>query len=176
MSTPRQIVVIGMMGAGKSTVGRELAQQLHYRYWDNDEALSHATGGHTAAEVQRENGQEALHLLERQLLAGALKTPAPTVFAAPASVVLYPGVVRGATKVWLRVSPATEVAQLAHSGQHHRPLPGDPTALLRQLGAVRASLYARLADITIDVTGRPKQTSDQVIAALAALQNPARES
>src|SRR5438046_2100382 len=49
----QHVVLIGMMGAGKTTVGRLLAKRLGWGFWDNDEALQKETG-HTAGEFQRE--------------------------------------------------------------------------------------------------------------------------
>jgi shikimate kinase len=163
-----QIVLIGLMGAGKTTVGRMLASRLGWEFWDNDEALAEATG-RTASAVQRADGQAALHRLENQLLAGALEAGRPTVFAAAASVVLDPDILDDATTVWLRVSVTEEARNLSGGGQRHRPLPDDPTALLRQVAAERDPLFTRLADITVDVVpGDPRATCDRVLDALAA--------
>jgi shikimate kinase len=161
----QHVVLIGMMGVGKSTVGRLLARRLGWGFWDNDEALSRATG-ETAAEVQQADGQEALHRLENRLLREALADRSLTVFAAAASVVLEPELLSGAVTVWLRVSAAREAEQIAHSGQHHRPLPADAAASLLRIGAHRAPLYARLADITVDVAAQPAATCDRLIEAL----------
>ena len=69
----RHVVMIGMMGVGKSTVGRRVAARLGWGYWDNDEALEAATGT-TAGELQRRRGQAALHATENRLLREALQT------------------------------------------------------------------------------------------------------
>ena len=163
----QHIVLIGMMGAGKTTVGRLLANRLGWRFWDNDEALTKATG-EMAADVQQAEGRQALHRLENRLLREALADESLTVFAAAASVVLEPEILDGALTVWLRISAAREADQIAHSGQQHRPLPADAAAALLRIGANRAPLYARLADITVDVAGEPTATCDRVIAALDA--------
>ena len=164
----RHIVMIGMMGAGKTTIGRQLASRLGYGFWDNDEALSQATG-ETAAEVQRAEGQDALHRLENRLLREALADQSLKVFAAAASVVLEPELLAGAVTVWLRVSPTREAENIAHSGQDHRPLPGDPVDALRRVGAEREHLYAQLADVMVDVgSADPGATCEQVLAALRA--------
>jgi len=162
----RNLALIGMMGTGKTTVGQMLATRLGWSFWDNDEALRTATGL-TAAELQRERGQAALHEIEDQLLREALEGRAQTVCAAAASVVLNPSVLDGAFTVWLRASADWEERNIARSGQRHRPLPADATAVLRQLSDVREPMYASAADITIDVATDAATTCDRVIEALA---------
>jgi len=158
-------VLIGMMGTGKTTVGRMLATRLGWAFWDNDDALQKATG-QTAAAVQEARGQRGLHVIENRLLREALAEPADTVYAAAASVVLSPGLLTDATTVWLRASEAWEEQNIARSGQHHRPLPADAAAVLKRLNKMRTPLYQRVANVRVDVAGDPAATCDQVIAAL----------
>lgn len=161
----QHIVVIGMMGVGKTTVGRLVAARLEREFWDNDTALAAATG-QTAAEVQRTRGQPALHAIEGVLLRHALRRTTPAVFAAAASVVLDPSALADTVTVWLRASSETEAMNISGSGQHHRPLAGDAAALLRRVGGARNPVYARMADIVIDVGADPSWTCDRVIEAL----------
>jgi shikimate kinase len=168
----RHIVLIGLMGAGKTTVGRRLAAQLGWSFWDNDEALREATGT-TAAAVQDADGQATLHRLEDQLLRRALTVRTPTVFAAAAAVVLSPGLLSDVLTVWLRITAAMEADRLVRSGQHHRPLPTDSGDYLARVAADRESLYAGIADITVDVGGDPASTCDRVVEALRERFGPA---
>jgi shikimate kinase len=163
----RQVVLIGMMGSGKTTCGRLLATRLGWGFWDCDEALLEATGS-TAAAVQRSRGQGVLHAIEHRLLRTALLTHTDTVFAAPGSVVLRPAVVSGALTVWLRASAVQEEQNIAHSGQLHRPLPEDPIAVLQEMSDARLPAYERLADVTVNVDSDPKVTCDRVMRALSA--------
>jgi shikimate kinase len=154
----RQVVLIGMMGSGKTTCGRLLARRLTWGFWDCDEALTESTGS-TAAEVQRSRGQSVLHAIEHRLLRNALQTRTDTVFAAAGSAVLKPAVLSEVLTVWLRASLRQEEQQIAGSGQQHRPL---------QMSADRLPAYERLADITVDVASDPSVTCDRVMQALAA--------
>jgi shikimate kinase len=161
----RHIVLIGMMGVGKTTVGRLLAQRLCWKFWDNDEALQEATET-TAAELQRTRGQAALHATENRLLREALQSHTRTVFAAAGSVVLKPELLGGELTVWLRASPAREQENIARSGQHHRPLPEDAIAVLQRLSVARLPMYEHIADITIAVAAKPQTTCDRVMEAV----------
>jgi shikimate kinase len=163
----RHVVMIGMMGVGKTTVGRLVAQHLGWEFWDNDQALEAATAT-TAGELQRMRGQAALHATENQLLREALQSPTHMVLAAAGSVVLAPELLAGQTTVWLRTSLERERANIAHSGQHHRPLPEDAIAALARLSAVRLPMYERVADITVQVAEDPQATCESVIEALRA--------
>jgi XRE family aerobic/anaerobic benzoate catabolism transcriptional regulator len=153
------------MGVGKSTVGRLLAARLGWSFWDNDEALEAATGK-TAAQLQQERGQPALHETEDRLLREALRTRALTVFAAASSVVLNPSVLRGALVVWLRMSTAMEERNIARSGQRHRPLPVDAVAALERMSADRLALYSSVADVVVDVGNDPAATCERVFDAV----------
>ncbi|MGN6170964.1 MAG: shikimate kinase [Solirubrobacteraceae bacterium] len=162
------LVLIGMMGAGKTTVGRLVAARLGWAFWDNDEALYRATSK-TAAQLQTERGLEALHREENRLLRDALAAREPTVYAAAASVVLEPEALNGVPTIWLRIGAAQEELNLARSGQRHRPLPRDAAALLEQLREARAGKYARSADAIVDVASTPEATCERVIQALNAI-------
>lgn len=161
----RHVVLIGLMGVGKTTVGRLLATRLRWSFWDNDEALEAATGN-TAAQLQRERGQRALHEEEHRLLREALRTHAPTVFAAASSVVLDPSVLRGTLVVWLRMSTAMEERNIGRSGQRHRPLPADAAAVLERMSSDRVRLYGSVADVIVDVGDDPASTCERVLAAV----------
>jgi shikimate kinase len=164
-ATKRSVVLIGLMGVGKTTVGRLLAARLHWSVWDNDEALEAAIGK-TAAQLQLERGQHALHKTEDRLLREALRTQAPTVFAAASSVVLNPALLTGVITVWLRMSTATEERNIARSGQRHRPLPVDAAAALARMSADRLALYGSVADVVVDVGDDPASTCERVLGAV----------
>jgi len=80
------VVLLGPMGAGKTTLGRTLAKQLEADLVDSDDVI-HALTDQSAAELAATLGVPALHDLERRLLSAALKTSPRKVIAAAASVV-----------------------------------------------------------------------------------------
>ncbi|HXZ99332.1 MAG TPA: shikimate kinase [Candidatus Binatia bacterium] len=150
----RPIVLIGMMGCGKTTVGQALARRLSRPFWDSDAQLEAATG-QTAARLGVDRGIDALHSLEVEVLARGLAHRPPRVVAAAAAVILdqrMPSLIGNAWVIWLRV----DVARLATRLQRddgHRPLPaGDLLGMLREMARTRDPLYARFADLSLEAS------------------------
>jgi shikimate kinase len=150
---PERLVLIGMMGAGKTTVGRMVAEQLGWRYLDSDEQVMAATG-QTVAELFAERGEAAFRAEEARVLAEALSGPDPVVVAAAGGVVLAPHnralLARSGTVVWLRADPATLAGRVG-SGTHRPLLGDDPPSALAALDAARRPFYSELAHVVIDV-------------------------
>ena len=88
-SNARTIVLIGMMGAGKSSVGRGLAARTGWRYMDNDELVRAATG-RAPEEIDGVDGTTALHMAEAEALRLALSVPGPLIEGAAGFVVTDP--------------------------------------------------------------------------------------
>jgi len=173
-SSGQPIVLLGMMGAGKTTVGRLVAARLGFGYLDNDDAVRDMTG-REPAEIRATDGEDALHQLESDALAWALAGNAPVVVGAAGFVVEDPraaGLLAGDVHVvWLRASPETLRARIG-SGQGRR---AEATDLdwLRQRAAERASAYQALADTVIDVD---ELTPDAVAQAIvAAVRRPSAD-
>jgi shikimate kinase len=149
-----RIVLVGLMGSGKSTVGTLLAKRLGWPMLDSDEQLRAATGL-TAREFGEAHGTPALHDAEAAALLAALALPGPAVIGAAASVIENPAAraaLRGprVAVVWLRGSPAVLAARFG--GQPHRPIYGpDAATVAREQAQVRDPLFASIEPIAIDV-------------------------
>ena len=161
-----RVVLVGMMGSGKSTVGRALADALAWPLLDND-ALVRDLAGEGGPELFRTGGEAALHEAEREALVAALRRPPPAVVTAAASVVDDPRLrtmLRHAgTVVWLRAAVETLVDRIDAGGGSGRRSDAADVAWLRGRAAKRAALYAAVADAIVDVDG---MTVAEVVAAI----------
>jgi shikimate kinase len=163
--------MVGLMGVGKSTVGAALAARLGWAFRDSDADIGAVTGL-TVKELRDRDGVDAMHALEAGQLLEALQSPEPSVIAAAASVVDVPACIEalGAEDifvVWLRAEPELLAERFA-STDDHRPAYGDSAEafLARQLAA-RGSALASVADLIVDVDGRPPgDIADGVLEAL----------
>jgi 5-deoxy-5-amino-3-dehydroquinate synthase len=160
-------VLIGMMGSGKTTVGRAVAARLGRRFLDSDAEIEARTG-RTVAEIWAAEGEAAFRRLESEVLAEALAADEPAVVAAAGGVVLDPAnrdrLRRAGTVVWLRADPAT-LARRVRKGDHRPLLDSGPAEALARLAAERRDLYAELADVVVDVDGL---STDEVIERVQA--------
>lgn len=166
----RHVVVVGLMGAGKTSVGTALAAQLGWALRDSDADLLASTG-QTPRAYRAKLGTAALHEFEAAELLAALGQDAQSVICAAASVIDDP-VTRSALAdpdiivIWLRASPAV-LARRFSSGDY-RPIYGsDPAAVARTQAAQRDPLFASVARITIDEGER--DLSEVTAAAMTAL-------
>jgi len=165
------VVLIGAMGAGKSTVGRLLAARLHRAFVDNDSLLRDATRS-TAAEISTRDGVDALHGWERRLAVEAVTRSEPSVIAAAASLGTSPDALDDVRAhgwvVWLRAEPEVLRARMPESPE--RPPIG---ALVAAQADERAAAYRGAADLVVDTGATtPRQAVDAIIAALPAAMDP----
>ena len=164
---PRHLVLVGLMGVGKTTVGQILADRLGRELVDSDLRIEAVTG-RTVKQILAEGGVGELRRHESDALFHALGDSEPRVIAAAGGVVLDPydrrrlGTV-DADIVWLTADPALLAPRTASRG--HRPwLDDDPVGTLQRMDAERAPLYREVADHIVAVDGRsPDQVADLVM-------------
>jgi len=161
-----RLILVGMMGAGKTTVGRQLADRLGWSHRDSDAEVVASTGS-TVPELFAERGEEAFRAEESRVLSEALSSPDPVVVSAAGGVVLSPAnrdlLRRSGVVVWLRADP-TLLARRVGAGAG-RPLLGDePAARLVDLYEVRRPLYQEVAAAVVDVDGlTPTEVVDRLL-------------
>lgn len=158
-----------MMGAGKSTVGRALADRLGYPFLDSDEQVERHTGL-TVPEIFAERGEAAFRAEEKRALAEAVTSDGPAVVSVAGGAVLDPEnrhrLRDGGLVVWLRAEAGTLARRVGEG--HGRPLLGDdPGPALARLYQQRRPLYAELADVVVDVESlTPEQAVDEIVGSL----------
>ena len=165
-SLPRSIVLVGFMGAGKSTIGRILARALDCGFVDLDDELERRLG-RSVPTLLRECGVEDFRRMESSVAEKILAGP-PVVFATGGGWGAQPGRVaslqEAAHAVWLRVRPRTALARIGEA-LSDRPLldVADPLAAARALLAERTPHYARCA-IKIDTDNRaPDEVAHEIL-------------
>lgn len=166
----RTIVLVGLMGAGKTNIGRRLAARLNLPFFDSDGEIE-AAAGETIEEIFRNRGEAVFRDGERRVIARLLGQPTH-VLATGGGAFMDPEtrtvIARCGVSVWLRADIETLLTRV--SRRTNRPLlkQGNPRAVLEELIARRYPVYAE-ADITIDSGDSPADaTASRTIEALAA--------
>jgi len=163
---PTAVALLGLRGAGKSTLGPRLAEALGLRFVELDARIEEAAGL-TLTEVFALHGEAYYRRLEHQCLAALLAAGDPVVVALGGGVVgnaeAFALARRRCTTIWLRADPDDHMDRVLAQGDQ-RPMADRPDAMaeLRGLLAAREPLY-RQADLAVDTSGRGV---DAVLAAL----------
>jgi shikimate kinase len=169
MSQPHRVLLIGMMGAGKSTTGQLLARRLGWPYLDSDAEIERRTG-RTVPEIWRAEGEAAFRAEESKVLAQATTSDGPAVIAVAGGAVVDPdnrARIRGAgLVVWLRADISVLAGRVG-SGEGRPLLDDGPAAALARLYEGREPIYEELADVIFDVDRMPPpEVVDRIVAAL----------
>lgn len=179
MASPRQIrniALIGFMGTGKSTVGRMVADQLHFTFLDTDELIE-SRAGKTVSMIFSEEGEAAFRKMEESVVT-ELASRKRTVISTGGGLAAAPGNLASlrehALVVCLWASPEKIWERVR--GQSHRPLlrEADPLAKIRQLLAARETFYKQ-ADVLLNTEVRPvREVAQQVLHQFHLARSPSR--
>jgi len=166
----RTIVLVGLMGAGKSKIGRRLAARLNLPFFDSDQEIE-AAAGESIDEIFANRGEQVFRDGERRVIARLLAQPIH-VLASGGGAFMDPATRRligeCGVSLWLRADLDVLVARV--SRRNNRPLlkSGNARAILATLIEQRHPVYAE-ADVVVDSgEGSPEVTVSRAIAALAA--------
>ena len=173
--TDRSIVLVGLMGAGKSTIGRRLAARLGLSFADADDEIERAAG-RSIADIFDEFGETGFRDGERRVIARLVEEP-PRVIATGGGAFMDDRtralVLERCIAVWLDSDPETLAERVSRRG--HRPLlkGKEPLSFLRRLADERNPIYAQ-AHLAVRSDGEMSHDRmvDQILEALAGLAQP----
>ncbi len=170
----KPVVLVGLMGSGKTRVGTNLAHLLKLEFFDTDRLIE-AKAGYTINEIFENDGEPKFREVERKTILDLLDK-GPCIIAAGGGTIMNEGVPEAlkqkAITIWLK----TDINELAHRlrNAHNRPLlkSGDPKEILAALAKKREPFYAQ-ADVTVKTAGmQPADTALQLIKALCGFLKP----
>ena len=158
---PCLVLLTGMMGSGKSTIGRLLSGATGWPYLDNDELVRQSHGA-TARQILAERGEAEMRMAESDALARGIEAQAPAVIGVAAGTILESSsrdlLRAGGIVIWLRADAA--VIEARAIGADHRPwLDAGGASWIRDTVAERDPLYASIADFVIDTSTKPAEDS-----------------
>ena len=166
---PRTVALVGLMGAGKSSIGRRLAQRLKVPFIDADSEIEQAAGA-TVEEIFERHGEAAFRDGERRVIGRLLEGPVH-VMATGGGAFMDPATRAAmrehAISIWLKAELDLLLPRVLR--RNNRPLlkAGEPRAVLERLMVERYPIYAE-ADLTVNaLDGPPETTLERVLAELA---------
>lgn len=167
-----RVFLIGMMGSGKTTIGRLLADETAWPYVDNDELVRRGNG-RSSREILAAEGEAVLRQAEAAALALGLELPPPVIVGVAAGTILDAAnrtrLTAGGVVVWLRAGAAT-LAGRAMDAAHRPFVDTDGAAWLAEAIRDREPLYESVADLIVDTdTGSPRRTVDIILDHLASV-------
>jgi XRE family aerobic/anaerobic benzoate catabolism transcriptional regulator len=172
-----RIALVGLRGAGKSTIGRRLARALHAPFVELDARIERVAGM-TIGQIFDLNGERHFRRIEREALQALAAEPGPLVVATGGGIVTEPetwALLRTAfTTVWLSAAPEDHWTRVVAQGDR-RPMAGKSDAMseLKGLLEARRPLYGQ-ADLTIDTSRLAVGEAVRRIARLADREPSAR--
>jgi shikimate kinase len=166
---PRHVVLVGMMGVGKSSLAKRVGRSLRRPVLDTDAEIVQRTR-RTIPEIFATDGESMFRDLEVSVLAELLDRTEPSVIAAAGGIVLRQenrdALAHAGTVVWLR-APVEVLLSRVVNGSHRPALAEDAEGTLRSMERDREPLYAEVADVTVDTAQRFDDALAEILAVVA---------
>ena len=165
----QRVALIGLRGAGKSTLGQLASRTLGVQFVELGDEIS-SNAGMSVSEVIALYGQEGYRTLEARALSQVVEQPGPLILAVAGGIVSEPATFemlkRACHTIWLKATPEEHMARVRAQGDM-RPMKGNPEALgeLRSILDTRSARY-REAEASLDTSGK---TVDEAAAELVTL-------
>ena len=171
MPAPRSIVLIGMMGAGKSSVGRCLERRTGLRCFDTDEIVAKRFGK-SIAQIFSDHGEQTFRAAETEALAALSPSP-PGIIVTGGGIVLRPENVehlrRLGVVVWLDADEETLYQRATRRGTRPLLKTENPRATLSEIVTARSPLYAGASELRVDTSNRShEQVADAILDEIEA--------
>jgi shikimate kinase len=148
---PRSLVLVGMMGAGKSSIGRKLAQRLNLPFVDADAEIERVAGGMSISDIFAEHGEPYFRAGEARVIARLLES-GPQVLATGGGAFMHPqtreAVRAKGISVWLKAEYEVLMKRIKRRSDRPMLKTDDPGETLRRLMDERDPVYAE-ADVTV---------------------------
>ncbi len=166
----RRIALVGLRGAGKSTLGQMLAEDLDVPFIELSREIE-TLAGCSVREIHDLYGTNAYRRYERRALEEAVQIYSEVVIATPGGIVSDPAtfneLLAHCTTVWLQAAPEEHMGRVAAQGDT-RPMAASKEAMedLRRILNGRAAFYSK-ADLSVDTSGRTLAQSFQALRAIA---------
>lgn len=169
----RHLVLVGLMGSGKSTIGRACAQATGYEFVDTDDAIA-AAAAMSVAEIFAAEGEPGFRARERGVVADLARSTVPHVIACGGGVALDPenrSVLRAnGIVVWLDAPPAVLATRVGDGTGRPLLAGGDPLATLQRLSTLREPAYEAAAHARVDASGDRSAVTHAVLEVMAREQ------
>lgn len=169
LNRPKSIALIGLRGAGKSSLGARVSKLLNLEFSELNSRIE-SLAGCSLSEVHNLLGQTAYRRYERRAVEELAVTPEAAIVATPGGIVSDPStfnfVLSRFTTVWLKATPEEHMQRVLAQGDM-RPMTGNPEAMddLKRILASRAALYNK-ADFQFETSGKSIEAAAQELAQL----------
>ena len=167
MAEKRNIFLVGPMGAGKSTIGRHLAQQLHMEFFDSDTVIEERTGADIAWVFDVE-GEEKFRDREYEAFSN-LNTNENCVISTGGGIVLREEnreLLNKGTVIYLEISIQTQLERTINDKDRPLLYGVNKEKTLRKIAEIRNPIYEACSDITIKETNDPNEAADLIVLEL----------
>ncbi|MFC6438782.1 shikimate kinase AroK [Bowmanella sp. JS7-9] len=162
MAEKRNIFLVGPMGAGKSTIGRHLADELHLEFYDSDQEIERRTGADIAWVFDLE-GEEGFRVREENVIEDLTEKQGIVLATGGGSIISKKNRNRLSARgivVYLQTTIEKQVARTQRDKRRPLLQNGEPEQVLRSLADERNPMYEEVADYVV-------QTDDQSARAVA---------